>query len=85
MIYATLLIWYSINFYKIILDGLYIFLLLAAGFLGLSVVTDLIFESEGLQYFIEDGFKFIGITNWMLYFSITAYHTFMVKLKDKAN
>ncbi|WNH12189.1 hypothetical protein [Thalassobellus suaedae] len=80
-IYAMLLLWYIIKFYKIILDSVYVFLALAVGFLGLSVLIDLIFESSGLEYFIEDGFKFIGIINWMLFFSITAYQTILTKLK----
>lgn len=80
-IYAILLLWYIIKFYKIILDSVYVFLFLAVGFLGLSVLIDLIFESSGLEYFIEDGFKFIGIINWMLFFSITAYQTILTKLK----
>ncbi len=80
-IYAIFLLWYIIKFYKIILNSLYVFLVLAVGFFGLSVCIDLIFESSGLEYFIEDGFKFIGLINWMLFFSITAYQTILTKLK----
>lgn len=79
-IYALLLFWYIINFYKIILESRYIFLILASVFLGLSVIIDLMFDSKGLQYFIEDGFKFLGITNWMFFFSISAYQNIMTKI-----
>jgi hypothetical protein len=83
-IYAIFLLWYIVKFYKIILNSLYIFLVLAVGFFGLSVCIDLIFESGGLEYFIEDGFKFIGLINWMLFFLITSYQTCTNKmvLKD---
>ncbi|MFI1771321.1 hypothetical protein [Thalassobellus citreus] len=80
VIYGMLLLLCIIKFHKIIFDSLYIFLALAVGFLGLSVFTDLVFENIGLEYFIEDGFKFIGITNWMLFFSITSYQNVKTRL-----
>ncbi|MFI0429017.1 hypothetical protein [Mariniflexile sp. HMF6888] len=79
--YAIFLFWYILRFLKFILSTLYIFLVLAIGFFGLSVLTDLIFKSKGLQYFIEDSFKFIGLINWMLFFSITAYNALLHKLQ----
>ncbi|MEN3324166.1 hypothetical protein VP395_10530 [Mariniflexile soesokkakense] len=79
-IYLILSTWYIIKFHRIILNNTYLFLVMSLGFLGLSASIDLIFESKGLEYFIEDGFKFIGIINWMLFFSITAYQ---IVLKSK--
>lgn len=80
--YTLFLFWYVFKFYKLILNSIYLFLILAIGFFGLSVITDLIFESIGLEYFIEDSFKFIGLINWMLFFSITAYTTLLLKLQQ---
>lgn len=72
-IYGILTIWYIYSFYKTIFSTRYIILGIAFFFLGMSVFTDLIIENEGLTYFIEDSFKFIGITSWMLYFTTTAF------------
>ncbi|MCF8273376.1 MAG: hypothetical protein K9I95_06055 [Flavobacteriaceae bacterium] len=78
--YAVFLFWYIIKFYKVILNSIYIFLVLGVGFLGLSAFTDIIFESLGFEYFIEDSFKFIGIINWMLFFTISSYKLILNKL-----
>lgn len=72
-LYAIFSILYLLRFYKIIIEGNYFILGLAFIFLGLSVVIDMIFESSGLEYFIEDSFKFLGIVSWTLFFSYTSY------------
>ncbi|MCB0476295.1 MAG: hypothetical protein KDC69_11510, partial [Flavobacteriaceae bacterium] len=59
----------------------YYLLLISVFFLGSSVFTDLIFPSEGLEYFIEDSFKFIGIVSWMLFFTTSAFR-FLVENTD---
>lgn len=71
--YAIFALWYVFNFYKVILKQNYILIGLAFFFLGISVLIDIIFESVGLQYFIEDSFKFLGIISWMLFYIITSH------------
>ena len=73
-IYALLMMWYVLKFYKIALKSNYFIMVIALVFLGFSVVVDLIFPSEGLEYFIEDSLKFIGIVSWMLYFTTTSFN-----------
>jgi len=79
-IYGLLLIWYCINFYKIILKYNYIILALAIMFLGLSVITDLILNSnDSIVYFMEDSLKFVGIFSWMLFFTTTSFQLLFKK------
>jgi hypothetical protein len=79
--YGILLLWYSINFYKVILKNNYFILGLAIIFFGMSILTDLIFQSnEDLEYFIEDSLKFIGIFSWMLFFTTTSFRLLSKKI-----
>ncbi|MEE9361064.1 MAG: hypothetical protein V3U92_00535 [Cellulophaga sp.] len=73
VVYLFFLVRYCIAYYKTILENNYILLGVAVAFLGLSVVLDLVMKSEGLQYFFEDSFKFIGIVSWMLFFTTSSY------------
>lgn len=74
LIYAFFLIRYCMSYFKIIIENNYYIFSAAIIFLGLSVILDLYFPSEGLEYFVEDSFKLIGIASWMLYFTTTSYH-----------
>lgn len=83
---------YLVSFRKIILKTNYIVLILAFGFLTVSVLTDGIldpwFWSLGhWEYFIEDGAKWLGIASWCSYYVQTSY-LFVVKahkLDDNQN
>lgn len=59
-----------------ILKSDYILLLLAFAFMASSVITDVLL-TLGLAisdiYLFEDGFKFMGIISWFVYFTRTAY------------
>ncbi|TPV34054.1 hypothetical protein FJ651_07800 [Paucihalobacter ruber] len=79
--YAIFSIWYLLNFYTTIMKENYIFISLAFFFLGTSVIIDIIFESEGLQYLIEDGFKFLGIISWMLFYTIASHRLVLENYK----
>ena len=72
-LYLVLLLFFIYKYTKLILKNDYVILALAIFFLGLSVLCDLIFPSEGLEYFIEDSLKFMGIVSWMLFFTTTAF------------
>jgi hypothetical protein len=69
---------YLVLFRQIILKTKYSVLLLAFVFLTISVLTDGIldpwFWSLGhWEYFIEDGFKWLGIVSWCSYYVQTSY------------
>lgn len=63
-------------FRKIILNSDYVLLLLAFAFMAGSVITDVLI-TLGLNindvYLVEDGFKFMGIISWFVYFTRTSY------------
>ena len=74
---------YLVSFRQIILKTNYSMLLLALGFLTISVLTDGIldpwFWSLGhWEYFIEDGAKWLGIASWCSYYVQTSY-IFVIK------
>jgi predicted nucleic-acid-binding Zn-ribbon protein len=69
----------------------YIILMLSIGFFVMSIFADIIsdkvFSSQGMPggYLFEDGFKFLGIASWLVYFSRTAFLDIMgVVRKRKA-
>lgn len=69
---------YLFSFRKIILQTNYTILLLAYVFLALSVLTDGILDPwfwplGHWEYFIEDGFKWLGIASWCSYYAHTSY------------
>lgn len=68
--YALILIWYFTAFYRKILEGEYVLLLLAIIFFGGSVFIDYIGEFIKIPglYVLEDGFKIFGIVTWFTYF-----------------
>jgi len=61
---------------EFILKSDYILFLLAFGLMAGSVITD-VFVAVGFNiteiYLIEDGFKFLGIISWFVYFTRTCY------------
>lgn len=66
--YAILTIVYFRLFYRTILKSPFVLLLLAFGFLGLSVIIDLLPVPGSInRYIFEDGFKMMGIISWMAY------------------
>ncbi len=71
--YAILLIYFVYKYHDIILKSKYFLLATAVFFLGLSVFFDLVFPSEGLEYFFEDSLKFLGIVSWMLFFTVSSF------------
>lgn len=81
--YCLLVLWYTISFAKLILNKTsYVILGLAFVFLGTSICIDFFWKnSTNLKYFIEDGFKFIGIFSWTLFFIMTSYKLLLKHLK----
>jgi hypothetical protein len=73
---------YLASFYKLILTTDYLLIVLALLFLAFSVLLDIaqnkwIKLDDNLQFFYEDGFKWLGIISWLSYFSCTAYQFFL--------
>jgi hypothetical protein len=83
LIYFIGLLWYCLRFVKMIVTTNFIFLGFAFFLLGSSVFTDVLFENKGMQFLIEDSFKFLGITTWMLYFTTTSFNMINTKVINK--
>lgn len=66
--YLGTFIFYIFSFKKHIKSTEYIFLSLVFIFFGLSTVVDMTPESLPGHYIIEEGFKILGITSWLIYF-----------------
>lgn len=72
---------YLLAFKEVIRKTNYAVLLLAVGFLSVSVAIDAILEPwlwrfENLEYFFEDGAKWLGIASWCSYYVDTSYRLF---------
>jgi hypothetical protein len=87
LILAIIAFVYLFVFKQIILKTRYIFLLLAFGFFGASLFVDAILADYlesflgSWMYFVEDGFKWLGITFWLNYFVYTSHQLFISCLK----
>ncbi len=65
-------------FFSIVKKTDYLFLILSFGFLGCSVFTDVLVDlGIHIPYYftVEDGFKFLGIISWSVYFIRTSFRT----------
>lgn len=68
--YVILAIVWFVYFREQILQGEFIILGFAILFLGLSTIADLFLpQGEQVVFLIEEGFKFYGITTWLIYFT----------------
>jgi len=59
---------YLIVFRRIILSLDYAIMGLALGFLGLSVISDMVLPQVGLEFLFEDGLKIMGIVSWTYFY-----------------
>lgn len=66
-IYLGVVVSFFIKNIKAIKKTEFVILLAATGFLGLSIVCDTLISN--LPIFVEDVFKFLGITSWFTYFT----------------
>ena len=77
---------YLIQYRLIILKTNFCLLLLALGLLSISVISDIIlilFELDQWEYFIEDGFKWLGIACWCSYYTHSSFYFVMDSKKEK--
>lgn len=80
ILYALLAGYFFYRYFHRIRQDTFLLLLAAVGFLAVSVAMDLFLPNEGLEYFLEDGFKFLGIMSWALFFIIAARDALQVEL-----
>jgi hypothetical protein len=71
-VYLLLFASYLFYFRRLILTTDYLLLLAALTGFGLSLVLDRILPLGDWSTFMEDNFKFIGISFWLVYFTTTA-------------
>ncbi len=73
--YVLLIVLYLVFFLRFIYKNTsYVLFALALGFFGASIISDAFFDTLptlALQPLVEDGLKLIGITLWLVYFSLT--------------
>lgn len=66
--YFLVIGYYSIKFYRLLVNKYMILILLSTSFLALSIVFDLLFEGIPFDTYLEDSFKLSGIALWAIYF-----------------
>jgi len=72
--YVAIILLYLARFIKTILETEFIFIFLALGFFGLSIVVDFLPRSLlPWHHLFEDGFKLFGIVSWFGYFARTCF------------
>lgn len=69
--YGITTVVFLLRFRKTILKTDLIFLVLAFGWFGSSILIDKILPFSERSIFLEDGFKLLGIVSWFAYFSRT--------------
>lgn len=87
--YGVISLVWLLNYRKIISQTDYSFLLISFFLFAGSLVVDILDDSgflfilnpnlDGFYYFLEDGFKLLGITGWFSYFVLVCHST-LVKL-----
>jgi len=77
IVLAASMLFFLVRFQKTILQSNYFFLFLSLCFLACSIVVDqfhITFEAnDEIRIFLEDGFKWLGISFWFCYFTTTAF------------
>ena len=81
--YFSLILGGAVVFKKCIMETEYLIILIALGFFGLSIFTDVIQGRIELiigswRILFEDGFKLLGIVGWMGYF----YKCTLLRIKN---
>lgn len=79
--YLVLVIVYVLGFRRTLLTLEYSIFLMACGWLGLSLLTDLLLAQSELQFFLEDGLKLMGIATWLLFFARSGFVQTIVLFK----
>jgi hypothetical protein len=81
--YGIVFAWYIVEFWKIILTSEYLLLVLAVLFLGISVLIDIDLQyrwRSPWSFFLEEGFKFLGIVSWSSYMARTSFRVIKTAL-----
>ena len=78
--YAGVGLFYTVRFYRVILDTEYLLLLLALFLLGISASLDVVWDQHiisipsRIEFLVEDGAKFTGIVSWLVYSARVVNH-----------
>jgi hypothetical protein len=88
LFYAIFSFLYIIKFWRFIYQSPYFLFLMSLVFFTLSILLDSILESPvkflfgiGGQFFLEDGFKWLGIVSWFSYFLMTLFNQISSMIK----
>nr|WP_299172523.1 hypothetical protein [uncultured Allomuricauda sp.] len=81
--YGSIVIFWIVRFYSVIMVTDYILLVLAFVFFGLSVTLDVFTIPDINPYLFEDGFKMAGIISWFFYFYDNAITAVSGKIKHR--
>ena len=73
LFYGMALVYFVFKYFNILKEGHSYLFYTSVFFFFLSMAMDSILPSRGLEYFIEDGFKFLGILSWALFFITTSF------------
>lgn len=71
--YLLLMTIYFIKFGKLILTTEYTILYIACGFFALSMICDVFWVQNSMEFLVEDGFKLFGIVTWFIFFIRTCF------------
>lgn len=82
-LYVLLTGYFFYKYFHRIRQDTFLLLLAAVGCLAVSVAMDMILPNEGLEYFLEDGFKFLGILSWALFFVLASQDALRAELPRK--
>lgn len=84
--YALFAIGFLVVNWRYILKNNLMMLIAAFGFLGFSVFIDVINKYVFIpeEYLVEDGLKFLGITNWAVYLFDTGYNIIMKRISSNS-
>ncbi|WP_148041270.1 hypothetical protein [Rufibacter immobilis] len=85
-LYPCLILAFLFTFRKRLLASSFLVLVSSLGFLGLSMLVDVVApnQTSELEYLLEDGFKFMGIVGWFLYFVHTSTVLVNQRIQEQA-
>ncbi len=93
IIYGVMVATFFLRHKSFIYGSDYALLFMCLGFFAASVATDKLHDfgllslwgvrSQGVQFFLEDGFKLLGIAGWLGYFALSGYAQLTQRLRAK--
>lgn len=75
--FAAMLVYFAV-YHEIIAKYDYRIISLSCLFFALSLICGLLFPNQGLEFLLEEGFKFLGIFSWLVFFASSSYRILFV-------